>query len=82
MPFGGLRMAQQALESYGFKMCEKTADIFKKIRKTHNEGVFDAYTSDIRAARSAGIITGLPTPMAAAASSGTTAGWPCTARTD
>ena len=41
-------------------MCEKTADIFKKIRKTHNEGVFDAYTSDIRAARSAGIITGLP----------------------
>ena len=60
MPFGGLRMAQQALESYGFKMCEKTADIFNKIRKTHNEGVFDAYTSDIRAARSAGIITGLP----------------------
>ncbi len=60
MPFGGLRMAQQALESYGFKMCEKTSDIFKKIRKTHNEGVFDAYTSDIRAARSAGIITGLP----------------------
>ncbi len=60
MPFGGLRMAQQALESYGFKMCEKTGDIFKKIRKTHNEGVFDAYTSDIRAARSAGIITGLP----------------------
>ncbi len=38
----------------------KTADIFNKIRKTHNEGVFDAYTSDIRAARSAGIITGLP----------------------
>lgn len=60
MPFGGLRMAQQALEAYGYKMCEKTSDIFKKIRKTHNEGVFDAYTSDIRAARSAGIITGLP----------------------
>lgn len=60
MPFGGLRMAQQALESYGFKMCETTADIFQKIRKTHNEGVFDAYTTDIRAARSAGIITGLP----------------------
>ncbi len=60
MPFGGLRMAQQALESYGFKMCEKTSAIFQKIRKTHNEGVFDAYTSDIRAARSAGIITGLP----------------------
>lgn len=60
MPFGGLRMAQQALEAYGFKMSEKTSDAFKTIRKTHNEGVFDAYTSDIRAARGAGIITGLP----------------------
>ena len=60
MPFGGLRMAQQALESYGFKMCEKTADIFKKIRKTHNDGVFDAYTEEMRMARHSGIITGLP----------------------
>lgn len=82
MPFGGLRMAQQALESYGFKMCEKTADIFKKIRKTHNEGVFDAYTSDIRAAVPPALLPAFRTPMAAAASSGTTAGWPCTARTD
>ncbi|MBQ4614393.1 MAG: formate C-acetyltransferase [Akkermansia sp.] len=60
MPFGGLRMAQKALESYGLKMCPHTAEFFGRIRKTHNEGVFDAYTSDIRAARSAGIITGLP----------------------
>ena len=60
MPFGGLRMAQQALESYGYKMSEKTLDMFKTTRKTHNEGVFDAYTTGIRAARSAGIVTGLP----------------------
>ena len=60
MPFGGLRMAQKALESYGLQMCPHTAEFFGRIRKTHNEGVFDAYTSDIRAARSAGIITGLP----------------------
>ena len=60
MPFGGLRMAQQALESYGYQMSEKTLDMFKTTRKTHNEGVFDAYTTGIRAARSAGIVTGLP----------------------
>ncbi len=60
MPFGGLRMAQHALSSYGFKMCEETHDFFRVVRKTHNDGVFDAYTSGIRAARSAGIVTGLP----------------------
>ena len=60
MPFGGLRMAQQALEAYGYKMDEGTLNMFRTARKTHNEGVFDAYTTDIRAARSAGIITGLP----------------------
>ena len=60
MPFGGLRMAQQALESYGYKMSENTLNMFKTTRKTHNEGVFDAYTTGIRAARSAGIVTGLP----------------------
>ena len=60
MPFGGLRMAQQALESYGYKMSEKTLKMFQTTRKTHNEGVFDAYTTGIRAARSAGIVTGLP----------------------
>ncbi len=60
MPYGGLRMAKQALESYGFSLSPKTEEIFKKHRKTHNEGVFDAYSSDIRKARSAHIITGLP----------------------
>lgn len=60
MPYGGLRMAQGALSSNGYEMSEKTAEIFTKYRKTHNDGVFDAYTDDIRAARSAGIVTGLP----------------------
>jgi len=60
MPYGGLRMAKQALASYGFELNEKTEEVFNKYRKTHNVGVFDAYTADIRAARSAGIVTGLP----------------------
>ncbi|MBQ6942134.1 MAG: formate C-acetyltransferase [Akkermansia sp.] len=60
MPFGGVRMAHHALEAYGYTMSKKTLDAFKKLRKTHNDGVFDAYTSSIRAARSAGIVTGLP----------------------
>lgn len=60
MPYGGLRMAKQALASYGFELNEKTEEVFEKYRKTHNVGVFDAYTADIRAARSAGIVTGLP----------------------
>lgn len=60
MPYGGLRMAQSALTANGYTMAESTSKIFSKYRKTHNAGVFDAYTSDIRAARSSGLITGLP----------------------
>ena len=60
-PFGGLRMVQNALKAYNLKMDSKLEKIFKDgIRKTHNDGVFDVYTPDIRAARSAGLITGLP----------------------
>ncbi len=59
-PYGGLRTAKGALEEYGFHMDEKLEDFFKKHRKTHNEGVFDVYTPEMRAARSAHIITGLP----------------------
>ena len=81
MPFGGLRMAQQALESYGFKMCEKTADIFKKIRKTHNEGVFDAYPSAPGRPATPACSPACRTPTAGGGSSGTTAGLPCTAST-
>ncbi len=53
-------MAVAALESNGYKISEKTAEIFQKHRKTHNDGVFDVYTPEIRRARSAGIVTGLP----------------------
>ncbi|MGL5650135.1 MAG: formate C-acetyltransferase [Paraclostridium sp.] len=60
MPFGGIRMVETSCEAYGYKLNPEISEIFTKYRKTHNQGVFDAYTSDMRAARSAGIITGLP----------------------
>lgn len=59
-PNGGLRMVQQSLEEYGYKLDETTAEIFTKYRRTHNEGVFAAYTDSIRRARSNGLLTGLP----------------------
>lgn len=60
LPYGGLRIAQAALQAHGREMDAETADIFHKHRKTHNDGVFACYTDDIRKARSAGIVTGLP----------------------
>ncbi|MDK2807073.1 MAG: formate C-acetyltransferase [Thermoanaerobacterium sp.] len=60
MPYGGIRMVKKACEAYGYKLDPKVEEIFTKYRKTHNDGVFDAYTPEIRAARHAGIITGLP----------------------
>lgn len=60
MPFGGIRMAKQALEAYGFEIDKEIEHIFTDWRKTHNQGVFDAYTPEMRAARHAGVITGLP----------------------
>lgn len=59
-PNGGLRMVQQSLEEYGYKLDDTTAEIFTKYRRTHNEGVFSAYTDSIRKARSNGLLTGLP----------------------
>lgn len=59
-PFGGIRMAKQSLNAYGYELDEEVEKIFTEYRKTHNQGVFDAYTKEMRAARSAGIITGLP----------------------
>ncbi|MGN7357564.1 formate C-acetyltransferase [Paenibacillus sp. SAF-054] len=59
-PFGGIRMMIDACKAYGFELPEEMIKIFTDIRKTHNQGVFDAYTTDMRAARKAGIITGLP----------------------
>lgn len=59
-PFGGIRMAKQACEAYGYTLNKEIEETFTKYRKTHNSGVFDAYTDDIRKARKYGIITGLP----------------------
>lgn len=59
-PIGGIRMVIDACEAYGFKISDDVVKTFTDYRKTHNQGVFDAYTSDMRAARKAGIITGLP----------------------
>lgn len=59
-PFGGIRMAVDACEAYGYKLSPEIEGLFMEIRKTHNQGVFDAYTTEMRAARKAGIITGLP----------------------
>lgn len=60
MPQGGLRMVENGLATYGYELDPKVKEIFTKYRKTHNDGVFDAYTPEIRAARRAGVITGLP----------------------
>lgn len=60
MPWGGISMAVQANESYGFEVTERVKEIFTKYRKTHNQGVFDAYTPDMRKIRRSHIVTGLP----------------------
>ena len=60
MPNGGLRMVLGGLEAYGYKPEPHVVEAFTKYRKTHNEGVFDAYTADIRACRSSHVLTGLP----------------------
>lgn len=59
MPFGGIRLVHNSLEAYGKKMDPEVANVFK-YRKTHNDGVFDAYTDEMKKARHTGIITGLP----------------------
>lgn len=60
MPYGGYRMVRSSCEAYGLKEDEKVKEIFTKYRKTHNDGVYDAYTPEILAARKSAIITGLP----------------------
>ena len=60
MPNGGLRMVLSSLKAYGYEASPAVVEAFTKYRKTHNEGVFDAYTADIRACRSSHILTGLP----------------------
>jgi formate C-acetyltransferase len=60
MPNGGLRMVLSSLKAYGYEAPPAVVEAFTKYRKTHNDGVFDAYTSDIRACRSSHVLTGLP----------------------
>ena len=60
MPQGGIRMAETAAKAYGYEVDGRISEIFSKYRKTHNQGVFDAYTDDMKLARKSGIITGLP----------------------
>lgn len=60
MPYGGIRMVENSCDAYGFKLNPDIKEIFTKYRKTHNQGVFDVYTEEMKNARRAGIITGLP----------------------
>ena len=60
MPYGGVRMAETAAKAYGYEVSPKISEIFTKYRKSHNQGVFDAYTDEMRLARKSGVITGLP----------------------
>ena len=59
-PFGGIRMAETSCKSYGYEVDPEVTEIFTKYRKTHNQGVFDVYTPEMKAARHSAIITGLP----------------------
>ena len=59
-PFGGIRMAETSCKSYGYEIEPEVSEIFTKYRKTHNQGVFDAYTPEMRKARHSAILTGLP----------------------
>jgi len=59
-PYGGIRMVYQELDAYGYKLNKNVDKYFNEFRKTHNQGVFDAYTDDIRKARHVGLLTGLP----------------------
>ena len=60
MPNGGIRIVEKSAEAYGFKVDPETEYIYHNLRKTHNDGVFEVYTPDIRAARSSHLLTGLP----------------------
>lgn len=60
IPYGGIRMAKKACESYGYHLHNRITDIYVNYSKTHNDGVFDVYTPEMKKARSCGVITGLP----------------------
>ncbi len=58
-PFGGIKMVENALESYGYKLDTETKEVYENIRKTHNDGVFDVYTEEMRKTRKSGILSSL-----------------------
>jgi formate C-acetyltransferase len=60
MPFGGWRMVKNGLEAYGYTPSPKLEEVFPKVRKSHNDGVFDVYTPEMLRCRKSGVITGLP----------------------
>ena len=60
MPYGGFKMVKDACDAYGYPLDPQIEEIFTKYRKTHNQGVFDAYTPEMKMARKTGVITGLP----------------------
>ena len=60
MPYGGIKMAEQSCENYGYKVNAELHKIFTEYHKTHNQAVFDAYTPEMKKARHSHIITGLP----------------------
>ena len=63
MPYGGIKMAVHAAETYGYNVSDKLKEIFTKYHKTHNTAVFDAYTPEMMKVRHAKILTGLPDKM-------------------
>ena len=82
MPNGGLRMVENGLAAYGYTLDPAVREIFTRYRKTHNDGVFDAYPAEVLAPPAAPTSSpACPTRTAAAGSSATTAGWRCTAST-
>ena len=60
MPYGGIKMAEEAASTYGYQVNEKFHKIFNDYHKTHNQAVFDAYTDEMKVARHTHIVTGLP----------------------
>ena len=59
-PYGGIKMSVQACQMYGYQVSDRVKEIFTKFRKTHNDGLYDVYTDEMRRARRAHILTGLP----------------------
>ena len=60
MPNGGIRIVEKSCEAYGLKVSDEITNIYHNYKRTHNDGVFTAYTPEIRAARNSHVITGLP----------------------